>query len=309
MYSKRNLIYAGVGIVLFLAIIGVALMIRNYQTQIKKGEEVITSLQGELDRIGEMGYVYQLNTDVKSKNIIQGYEMELVEMPMSVIPPNAVTDEAEVAGKYYKIGLGKQTTLTLDMVMDFAISDDMREMDVVFDEIPIGLMPGDYIDVRISFPLGQDYIAMSHKRVVAINDSTAKLIVSQEDFYTYEAMKTDLAIYASTKIYGAKYVEAGVQKEATVYYPVSLEVLHTKLLDPNIDTSDYSMILERRQQLEEQLLASDKVDISNTVTSGKENIGDKFSEAKKDYDKLQEKKAAELLAAQALEQSKVEEAE
>jgi hypothetical protein len=65
------------------------------------------------------------------------------------------------------------------------------------------------------------------------------------------------------------------------------------LLDPNIDTSDYSDVLTRRDQLEKQLLNSNKVTINDTVTNGKQTLADKFKEAKTDYDALQAQKQAE----------------
>ena len=210
---------------------------------------------------------------------------------------NSVYAPEEVEGLYYLLDLKAGTILTTDMFIEYVLEDDMRFMDVVFDEIPIGLEPGDYIDVRVSFPLGQDYIAMTHKRVAEINDYAVKLIVNQEDFYRYESMKTDLATYKSTKVYGAQYVSAGTQAAATTYYPVNIEVLRTMILDPNIETGDYSSTLALRQQLEEQLNNSDKVDIANTVTSGKQSISQKFAQATQAYEKLQIEKEKEAAAA------------
>jgi hypothetical protein len=134
---------------------------------------------------------------------------------------------------------------------------------------------------------------MTNKYFVKKNGSTLKLIVTQQDFYAYQSMQTDEALFSSTKAYGSTYIEGGVQAAAQQYYPVSLDVLKTMLLDPNIDTSDYSDVLKRREQLEEQLLNSEKVTINDTVTNGKQTLADKFKEAKDDYDELQAQKQAE----------------
>ena len=241
----------------------------------------------------ETSIVYRLSSDVKAGNACNDYELEAVEVLTEVCAKTNIYDLEDIIGRYYLLDLKVGTMLTSDMFVDYELTNDMRYMDVVFDEIPIGLEVGDYIDVRISFPLGQDYISLSHKQVAEINDSVVKLIVNQEDFYRYESMKTDLATYKSTKIYGAQYIAAGVQDAARIYYPVNLEVLLTMIKDPNIDTEDYSNILVVREQLEEQLMSSDKVDIAKTVTSGKQTISQKFSKASESYEKLQKEKEKE----------------
>lgn len=268
-------------------------MKKNYDSIIAQREDEINSLQQQLDEIGELVTVYQLNTDAKSGTQIHNVQFTTVDVPEYAIPVNAITSLEENEGFYYKITLSSGTIVTSDMLMQQKLTDDERTLDVVLDEIPIGIEVGDYVDIRITYPLGQDFIAMSHKEVVEINSSTLKLIVSQQDFYSYQSMQTDSALYSSTKAYGSTYIEGGVQAAAKQYYPVSLDVLKTMLLDPNIDTSDYSEVLKRREQLEEQLINSDKVTINDTVTSGKKSLSDKFKEAKDDYDALQTQKQAE----------------
>lgn len=280
-------------LVLLLTAAGVFIMKKNYDNIIVQRENEINNLQQQLDEIGDLVTVYQLNTDANSGTQMQDFQFSMVDVPEYSIPVNAITSLEDIEGFYYKITLNSGTIVTSDMLMQQKLTDDERTLDVVLDEIPIGIEVGDYVDIRIAFPLGQDFIVMSHKEVVEINGSTLKLIVSQQDFYSYQSMQTDEALFSSTKAYGSTYIEGGVQVAAQQYYPVSLDVLKTMLLDPNIDTSDYSDVLKRREQLEEQLLNSDKVTINEKVTNGKESLADKFKEAKDDYDALQEKKQSE----------------
>lgn len=268
-------------------------MKKNYDNIITQREVEINNLQQRLDDIGELVTVYQLNTNAKSGTKMQDFQFSTIEIPEYSVPENAITSLEDIEGFYYKISLSSGTIITSDMLMQQKLTDDERTLDVVLDEIPIGIETGDYVDIRIAFPLGQDYIAMTHKEVVEINGSTLKLIVSQQDFYSYQSMQTDEALYSSTKAYGSTYIEGGMQAAAQQYYPVSLDVLKTMLLDPNIDTSDYSDVLKRREQLEKQLLSSSKVTINETVTSGKQTLADKFKTAKEDYDALQAQKQAE----------------
>lgn len=241
--------------------------------------------------------------DVKAGNYVQESDILITSVPQDAVPQNAVTDTEELEGKLYKTNLSANTYLTEDLIMDMNLTDDMRELDVVMTEVPIGLEVGDYIDVRIAFPLGQDFIAIPHKKVVAINGNVVKLVVEEVDFYANESMKADYGSYQAVKIYGAKYVEAGTQSGATAYYPVSADILKTEILDPNINTSNYANTLKRRKALEEQLIAADLVEKNDKVTANKAKLEDMYDEAEKAYAALQEQKEQEAALEQAGEES------
>lgn len=237
--------------------------------------------------------VFIITGDVKAGNYVQESDFLMARVPQDAVPQNAVTDPQELENKLYKTDLSANMYLTSDLLLDMVLTDDMRELDVVMTEVPIGLEVGDYIDVRIAFPLGQDFIAIPHKKVVAINGNVVKLIVEEVDFYANESMKADYGSYQAVKIYGAKYVEAGIQNGATAYYPVSTDILKTEILDPNINTGDYADTLKRRKELEEQLIAAESVDRNDKVTANKEKLEDMYSEAEKAYALLQEQKEQE----------------
>lgn len=234
--------------------------------------------------------VYILTNDVKAGNKIMETDLTTANVPKEAVPQNAITDETMLEKKLYKTDLSANTMLSGDMILDEELTDDMRELDVVMTEVPIGLAEGDYIDVRIAFPLGQDFLALSHKKVVAINGNAVKLVVGEQDFYSYESMKADYGTYQAVKIYGAKYVESGIQQSAVVYYPVSVDILKTEILDPNINTSDYKNTLKRRKKLEEQLIDADLVEKNEKVTYNKAKLDELFNEAEQAYAQLQEEK-------------------
>lgn len=316
MHKKRNLVIAAV----FAAIVisGVVASTLGFKKELDERQLEIESLEDEIAMLqSDQTTVYVTAAAVKANNSIVSTDVTTVDLPSESVPENAVTDWEQISGKIYKIGLASGAVLTTDMVQEELLTDDMRELDVVVGEIPIGLEAGDYVDIRISFPLGQDYIAMSHKRVLAINQQTVKLVVNEQDFYTYESLKTDLSLYESTKTYAVKYLEAGIQASATDYYPMNLEGLETMILDPNMDTSDYADVLASREQLELQLklpgvrfeagenyedlveqgiiqeIAWDRVGIAGNVTSGRSELEEEFAEAKAYFDSLEEQKEME----------------
>lgn len=237
--------------------------------------------------------VWKLVNDVKGGMPVRDYDLELTAVPMESIPENAIQDMELLTGKLYKTDLAANTCMTADMIIEEEIESDHRELDIVMTEIPIGLEAGDYIDVRITFPLGQDCIAMTRKRVIAIYKNVVKLIVNEEDIYSYESMKTDYGHYRAVRIYGIKYAEAGLQPAAATYYPVNLEIMKTMILDPNMETGDFAETLAFRKQLEEQNL-NELVDEMAKIANNKERLDSMFKEAEREYEVIQREKERQL---------------
>ena len=260
---KRWLPYMIIGVL----VVALGVTMFAFRTKSKKQQAQIDSLNQEVEDLqNNMEEVYVTSKDVKSGSTVELDSVTTTLLPSDSIPENAVTTEEDLTDKIYKIGLKAGSYITTDMISDYKIHKNMRELDVVMDEIPVGLEEGDYVDIRISFPLGQDYIAMSHKKVLSITGNTVKLIVIEHDFYRYESMKTDIATYQSTKIYAVKYVEAGLQPNGKVYYPPTLEIIKQSILDPNMNSKDFMTMINSRELLEDQLAASKKVDKNQTVT-------------------------------------------
>lgn len=293
---KRWLPYMIIGVL----VVALGVTMFAFRTKSKKQQTQIDLLNQEVEDLqNNMEEVYVTSKDVKSGSTVELDSVTTTLLPSDSIPENAVTTEEDLTDKIYKIGLKAGSYITTDMISDYKIHKNMRELDVVMDEIPVGLEEGDYVDIRISFPLGQDYIAMSHKKVLSITGNTVKLIVIEHDFYRYESMKTDLATYQSTKIYAVKYVEAGLQPNGKVYYPPTLEIIKQSILDPNMNSKDFMTMINSRELLENQLAASKKVDKNQTVTETRNEIKNTFNNAREEYRELEAEKEAAAAAADA----------
>ena len=288
---------------LFISVLGLGGYMINkkkndYEQQIAEKENQIQVIQNELDAIGEMDVVYQTAYDVKSGTEVKESDLVTVEVPAKV-SGSYIKEPSEIVGKYYKLNIPAGTPLLDTMVFDFEVTQDMRYLDVVCDEIPIGLEIDDYVDVRISFTFGQDFITMSHKRVAAIYGNTVKLIVDQKDVYTYESMKVDKSVYGGSKIYAIEYLEGGSQEQADNYYPMRTEVLATLVQDPNIKSDLSSFTLVNRSFLEKQLSNAELVE---DIAKSKKDLVKAFEDATKIYqDVVKKSNEAALKAAKEAE--------
>lgn len=94
----------------------------------------------------------------------------------------------------------------------------------------------DYVDLRITYPRGEDFIVLSHKRVMSITNQTLKVHMTEEEQHLYQAALVDFYLsrgYGSD-LYLTKYVEPGIQGEAAVYYSVPSNIEAAVRKDPNI---------------------------------------------------------------------------
>lgn len=248
-------------LVVVLAISGFIVFkkIDAYKSEVEYRDGVIAALNGKIDTIGALTTCYELNYDVKSGTVVEEADLSQVEMPEKSAV-GYVQNINDVLGKRYVTNIGAGTVLHDSLVYENDLTGDLRYLDVVFDEIPIGLEPGDYVDVRISFGIGQDFLAMSRKEVIQINSKVVKLVVNEKDVHTYESMNADKGEYASVRIYGTQYIQAGTQKEITNYYPIRMDALTQVVQDPNITGSIEQYSYASRELLESQLVS--KVDMA-----------------------------------------------
>ena len=208
-------------------------VIENYALQDKEGNDIYT----KYDKNNEPSlYIKKDNVEyqVKQEEDTDNYYIEK-NGNKEYLELNSVPLVA-------KVDMNKNTLITTELISksDNIVQNDVRKQEYNMIVLPTDLSTGDYIDIRLMLPSGQDYIVVSKKEVEIPNiggvDSTDTIWVNlSED----ETLHLSCAIVEAFKINGAKlyatkYTEAGMQEAAKVTYVMSQEA--TKLLenDPNI---------------------------------------------------------------------------
>ena len=141
-----------------------------------------------------------------------------------------------------KVDMNKNTLITTELISksDNIVQDDVRRQEYNMIVLPADLATGDYIDIRLMLPSGQDYIVVSKKEVEIPNiggvDSSDTIWVnlSEDETLHLSCAIVDAFKINGAKLYATKYTEAGMQEAAKVTYVMTQEA--TKLLenDPNI---------------------------------------------------------------------------
>ncbi len=185
--------------------------------------------------------VYVLNKDVKSGETVDLSTITAKTLPSDAVPANAIslTGEENVIAK---VDMNKNTIITSDLITesDNKINDDTRIEEYNMIVLPIDLEDGDYVDIRLMLPSGQNYIVVSKKKVEipdlggSLSSDTIRINLSEDEILSISNAIYDAFKINGSKIYATKYTDPGMQKAATPTYPVSAEVVALLKSDPNI---------------------------------------------------------------------------
>ena len=176
----------------------------------------------------------------------------------------SVTTNAVVA----TIDLPRNTVMTTSMITrsEEMTTNDLREQEYNIIALPVELMTGDYVDIRLSLPTGEDYIVAAKKRVSipmangTYLPDTIKVNMTEQDIVVTSCAIVDNYQIEGSKLYATKYTAAGLQKEATVTYVPSNDVFNLINKDPNIVKKATIGILENRNRINSAIVAEDNRD-------------------------------------------------
>ena len=219
-------------------------LIENYALEDKEGNEIYTKYDKENNAklyIKKDSREYEVQKEEETDNyyIVKNSNKEYLEL-------NSVPLIAKVTMK-------KNTLLTTELLSksDNVVKDDVRKQEYNMIVLPMDLATGDYIDIRVMFPNGQDFIVVSKKEVeIPIigdmdSDDTIWINLSEDEILHMSCAIVDSAQVNGAKIYATKYTEAGMQNAATPTYPVNESTSKLLQSDPNIVQKAMDEILTR----------------------------------------------------------------
>ena len=208
-------------------------IIENYALQDKEGNDIYTKQEGNNKatlNIRKDNREYEVHKEEETENyyIERNDNKEYLEL-------NSVPLVAKVTMK-------KNTLLTTELLSksDNLVQNDVRKQEYNMLILPMDLVTGDYIDIRLMLPSGQDYIVVSKKEVEVPNiggvdsEDTIWVNLSEDEILHMSCAIIDAYQIRGSKIYATKYTEAGMQDAATPTYPLNESATKLLEVDPNI---------------------------------------------------------------------------
>lgn len=217
---------------------------RNLSKAYEGATTQVSDLTSKLNAIGQLTDVYSVKAEVAAGQEIKEEDLSLMTVPVSAVPKNAITDKDQLIGAYYRIECMPGAVLSSSLICREEFEGAVYDRDLFFDSLPVGLTVGDYIDIRVVLPGGEEFVVLPHKRVNARYENAIKLHLDEEGLWKYTSMMVDSALYKNTglKIYCTKYVDPGRDQDVVAYYPVRREVTDIMNINNNlIDTQRAAM--------------------------------------------------------------------
>ncbi|MFR0822495.1 MAG: hypothetical protein ACLU84_00260 [Clostridia bacterium] len=191
-----------------------------------------------------MKEVYVVSSDINSGDTVSLDKLKKQPVAASMIPSNALTVGDVTENTIAKIAVKKGSVMTVDMVTesDNPTTDDMRVQEYNMVLLPTQIQTGDYVDIRLRMPSGEDFIVVSKKRVElptidgVDSYSSIKLQMSEEDTVVMSNAIVEAYIMKGSVLYAATYVEPGMQNGATTTYIPKATVQDLMYRNPNIVT-------------------------------------------------------------------------
>ena len=266
-----------VSLFFIVAIIIIALFskrsIDKLKAAVAERDEQIVTLEDSINEIGPMTHGYVLNTDVRAGEMIDESYLDEVTVPEKLVL-GLITDASELENCYFRTSLKTGTVLSTEDVNYDYIEDSLRYYDVILDSLPVGIKVGDYIDIRITFPYGEDFIGLTGKKVYEINSGVLKLRMDENDIIVYNSMMLDKVMYSGTNVYAATYVDPGSQDIAEAFYPINTKQSELLAENPNALELVKQEMLLKRQLVEAKLGANG---VTNVDGLSEEDIQNKLA--------------------------------
>ena len=163
-------------------------------------------------------FIDNYTTDVVtfSRDVVQGEKitqdmLSTTRVHNSTLPSGAVVSNGQVIGKIAKYNIARNSTALTSMVSDKILTEDVRIQEINTILLPTDLVEQDFIDVRIMYPSGVEYIVLAQKQVTKIVGSTIWMDMSEEETLMLNSAIVDSFLTQGSKLYAVRYSDPTTQ--------------------------------------------------------------------------------------------------
>ena len=266
----RNSFLLGMLIMLLIAVVVIAVL---YFV-------VFSDAIGDAKSKGQHGTakVYKLTTGIKSGETLQANKLEIAELYVDDLPADYINTSFNLSAYKSKLDLQAGTILSASLLyQNEEMANSTRLMEYNMLTLPSTLKVGNYIDVRFTMPSGEDYIVLSKKQIVSLQNTTVGLYLTEDEILMMSSAIIESYIMKASNLYAVQYVQAGIQNAAATTYSVNPRVY--QLIQANsqkgVNIEDYSKINESynaslRETIERELSQYQGTELVNVETKIKE---------------------------------------
>jgi len=155
--------------------------------------------------------VVTFTRDVVQGETITADMLTTTRIHNNTVPSGAYTSMGAVVGQVAKYNIVRNATAVSSMVSDKIISQDMRVQEINSVVLPTDLMENDFVDIRLMYPSGVEYIVLAQKQVTKISGTTIWMDMTEGDTLLLNSAIVDSYLTDGTKLYAVRYTDPTTQ--------------------------------------------------------------------------------------------------
>lgn len=238
---------------LFIACVSFSVISFVIISNIKKDyNKDLQELTKEID--SKKVHVYEAISDISGGSEITADKLKYVEVTSE--QPQEFYMTKEDMGKIALIDMKAGTQILKGMLTQESIADNLREVEFNSFQINSNIAENDYVDIRIMYPNGENYVVLSKKTIknLSLESGNCFLWLDAEEISRVSGAIVDCYINEGSKLYTVKYIQPSIQEASKITYTPNTDVINLIKEDPNIlqIASDY-LNASFRAELEDRL--------------------------------------------------------
>ncbi len=188
--------------------------------------------------------VYVTNRSILQGQTITSDMFTTTRVHKNMVPENAISSVSDNTVAKYSIGAGM--TVTDDMLANELYDNDLRETELNTVIMPTNLVEGVYVDLRIQFPNGTDYVVIPELQVKQILNETIWFDLTEEQRALVNSAIVDTYLNEGAKLYVIEYVD---QSQIDYFNENNAEIVKGELTSlikselPELYSGDYTTII------------------------------------------------------------------
>ncbi|MBE5938485.1 MAG: hypothetical protein E7265_10710 [Lachnospiraceae bacterium] len=251
---KKKLAFFRTGLIIALLIIGACVGIIYFSRQkIEKIEARVVAAEQEL--VSHKMLVYVASQDIpKGAKIQDGINVYKQEIYTGLERSSYIT--IDMLGQTALIDIATNEPIMANMVTAEDVTRDLRDYEISFANLMYNLSDYDFIDVRVRYADGTDYVLLSKKMVeeLVMEECVFTTTLTEDEILRVSCAIIDAYTTSGTYIYTTRYTDANLQNPAVPNYPVSQKALQVIYNNPNIiSIAEHTLNMEARMNLEARM--------------------------------------------------------
>lgn len=241
-----------------------------------EADQNINVLQQKVADVQRSGYVAAM--DIKLGEMLTEQNVLFSTEISSSTPQDLFITESDI-GKIATCNVAQGQPVLKNMVTQ-PLENNYHERECSFIWLSSNLKDYDYVDLRILFENGEDYVVAAKKAVrqVSIAANNCFIWLTEEEILSLDAAIVDANLHGA-KIYTTKYVEPALQEASTVNYNPNNDVIKLMRDDPNIVTaSARELSVKARNAMEKRVNAFKEAypdyEFNDTLVEGADKTSD-----------------------------------